>query len=109
MLSSRAGSGDKLSPLQSGPTRMGHFSADAIGTEAKLATTSVAAMTPVLSVFMFNPPFAPCFETIGRMRARYQQGRAGSIQPVAMRFQPVKLDLSVPVRERRLPGFEIGW
>ena len=46
---------------------MGHFSAEAIGTAAKLATISVAATTPVLSVFMRNPPFARCFETFERM------------------------------------------
>src|SRR5258708_17712980 len=112
MLSSRAGSGDKLSPLQSGPTRMGHFSADAIGTEAKLATISVAATTPVLSVFMFNPPYARCFETFERMLHAISGVRRGQITPQPSCFDQrdsLSTSLGLSLRPRGLPGFEIGW
>src|SRR5690242_15577086 len=56
MLSSLAGSGDRVSPLQSGPINLGHSAATAAGKPAKAASSSIARATRVLCFIMIADP-----------------------------------------------------
>src|SRR5262245_4577631 len=73
MLRSLAGSGDKVSPLQSGPINFGHSAASAPGSPAKPASSSIARATLVLRVIMIaDPPVGAAW--MAGTRAAYTSG-----------------------------------